>query len=125
MQESTRGCIPFSLVLQGVTGATDNYLFLNVKVGNDEIIALRDKLYSGLLKRYVNRTITYIPHLTVGKCTDEELFHAAVDETAGCTRKYETVVQEIVSELIEPSGQSSIEIRMPLSLSRREANSLK
>ena len=44
------GLHPFNIVLKGVTGSEEEYLFLNVKVGNDQIIELHDKLYSGLLK---------------------------------------------------------------------------
>jgi len=48
----------FRIVMTGVTGADGEYLFLNVKVGNDQIIQLHDKLYTGLLKQYLQRSLT-------------------------------------------------------------------
>lgn len=64
LQNSVVGLKPFRLVMTGVTGADGEYLFLNVKVGNDQIIQLHDRLYTGLLKEYLRRSLTYIPHLT-------------------------------------------------------------
>ncbi len=57
LQESVIGLKSFHIILEGVTGAAEEYLFLNVKVGNDQIIELHDRLYSGLLKPYLNRTL--------------------------------------------------------------------
>lgn len=38
LKQSTVELKPFRVVLAGVTGAGDEYLFLNVKVGNDQVI---------------------------------------------------------------------------------------
>ncbi|HML68430.1 MAG TPA: 2'-5' RNA ligase family protein [Clostridia bacterium] len=46
----------FDVQLQGITGDyRDGYLFLNVKKGNDEIINLHDRLYSGVLEQFLFR----------------------------------------------------------------------
>src|SRR6185437_16315838 len=44
MRASVATMTPFEIELRGVTGQEDEYLFLNVKRGNDQIIALHDRL---------------------------------------------------------------------------------
>lgn len=58
LQQCLVGVKPFRLVLAGIIGAEDEYLFLNVKVGNDAIIQLHDRLYTGILREYLNRSLT-------------------------------------------------------------------
>jgi 2'-5' RNA ligase len=105
---------PFHIVLKGVTGSENEYLFLNVKVGNDQIIELHDRLYSGLLKQYLNRTVAYIPHLTVGRFKDKQSFKLAVTGTENFNETFETMIHEIVVERINPTGKSIIELKISL-----------
>ncbi|GMA64196.1 2'-5' RNA ligase [Alicyclobacillus fastidiosus] len=114
LQDAILGVKPFDIVMSGVTGAEEEYLFLNVKVGNDEIIQLRDKLYTGILRPYLNRSLTYIPHLTVGRIKDKEEFRRALEETERFNEIFETTVHEIVVEIIDASEMSVIELKMPL-----------
>ncbi|MGF2614936.1 2'-5' RNA ligase family protein [Rossellomorea vietnamensis] len=97
---------PFSITLQGVTGEGSEYLFLNVKEGNDEIIRLHDFLYTGLMKEFLFRELTYIPHLTVGRLDNKGDFIAALNETAQFTEEFKTVITHVVVEEIERNGQS-------------------
>ena len=61
----------------------DDYLFLQVKDGNKEIINLRDKLYSGIFAPYVQTDIPFVPHITLGYFRtvdnefDKELYNKA------------------------------------------------
>lgn len=114
LQESTVGFKPFQIVMTGLTGAEREYLFLNVKVGNDQIIQLHDKLYTGLLKQYVNRSLTFIPHLTVGRIKDKQKFEFALAETEDWNHIFESTVHEIVIERIDERENSIIEINVPL-----------
>jgi 2'-5' RNA ligase len=114
VQNAVIGHSPFRIVLQGITGAPGRYLFLNVKVGNDQIIALHDTLYTGLLKPYLNRTLPYVPHLTVGCLSDEHSFQNALVETGEFSETFDTIVEEVVTEVIESSGRSVVELRIPL-----------
>jgi 2'-5' RNA ligase len=108
------GHSPFRIVLQGITGAPGGYLFLNVKVGNDQIIALHDKLYTGMLKPYLNRALPYIPHLTVGRLTEEHSFQNALVELEEFSETFDTIIEEVVTEVVDSSGRSVIELRTPL-----------
>lgn len=118
LRDHTSDCVaripPFRLVLTGITGAEQEYLFLNVKVGNDQIIALHDKLYSDVLRPFLNRSLTYIPHLTVGRLKDSLSFQAALAYTRELREVFETTVCEVVVERIAESGQSALEFKVPL-----------
>lgn len=115
LKESIAGLKPFNIVMRGVTGADEEYLFLNVKVGNDEIIQLHDKLYTRILRQHLNRSLTYIPHLTVGRIKDKRGFHLALQGTEGFNETFEAIVHEIIVESIDENGMSITELKMPLS----------
>ena len=44
---------------------------VNVKHGNDELVALHDLLYGGPLAQYLSTEHTFVPHLTVGRIADK------------------------------------------------------
>lgn len=116
LKASISGLKPFTIAMAGVTGAEEGYLFLNVKVGNDEIIQLHDELYTGILRQYLNRSLTYTPHLTVGRMKDQKTLELALAETKHFHEIFETKVHEIVVEQIDENGKSTIELKMPLDL---------
>lgn len=109
VRNEVRAISPFELVLQSVTGAEGGYLFLNVKRGNDEIIKLHDQLYTGMLRNFLNRNLTYIPHLTVGRIVDASVFQLALKETENFVTPFATTVDEIAIESIADNGISTIE----------------
>lgn len=106
---------PFNVTFSGVTGAEGEYLYLNVKTGNDEIIRLHDQIYKGLLKEFLNRSITYIPHLTVGRMKDKKAFKLALSDTERFNEVFKTTVREIVVETIDQHAIATVEIKVPLS----------
>jgi 2'-5' RNA ligase len=110
MKQVLAGEKPFSIKLTGITGEGNSYLFLNVKEGNDRIIRLHDKLYSGMLKEFLYRKVIYHPHLTVGMISDEEQFELALNATEDFNEVFTTTVSEIVSEVIDEEGRSHPEI---------------
>jgi 2'-5' RNA ligase len=114
LKQSTVGLKPFRLVMTGVTGADEEYLFLNVKVGNDQIVQLHDKLYGGILRHHLNRSLTYTPHLTVGRMNDKDAFDLALAETEGWNEVFETTVDEFVVENIDEHGNSLVEFKVSL-----------
>lgn len=103
------GIKPFEIRLQNVTGAPDHYLFLNVKKGNDSIIELRDRLYSGILEKYLVRDLSYMPHLTVGKLNTEREFNKALDVTLSFKTEFAATAYKIAVEQIAEDGTSIIE----------------
>jgi len=57
---------PFNIRIRGFTKSWDHWLFLLLKEGNREAIALHDELYTGVLLPYLKRDIEYIPHIGIG-----------------------------------------------------------
>ena len=113
--KSLKGIKRFNIMLNNITGDyKDGYLFLNVKKGNDNIIELHDKLYSGLLERFIFRKVTYCPHLTVGRMFDQKEFDGAVDDLACHDEVYETVIDKVFLENIDVDGNSIIEFSFDL-----------
>lgn len=62
---------PFELVMKGITVNPDpveNYIFLNVIKGMQEIRGLSKALYTGILGKYKSELYnTYLPHITIGR----------------------------------------------------------
>lgn len=108
---------PFSITLCEVTGSEGEYLFLNVKRGNDSLIALHDRLYGGLLAPFRSPAHTYIPHVTIGHVTDPAAFQAALLEArmaAEALGSIEASVHAISSYRIEYDGPRDIEVTVAL-----------
>jgi 2'-5' RNA ligase len=101
---------PFFIRLQGVTGDGGEYLFLNVKEGNDALTRIHDLLYSGLLKEFLYRGVSYNPHLTVGKLGDTPGFTQALKETEHFSEEFTTVVDKVIVEIIDEDERSHPEI---------------
>jgi hypothetical protein len=57
---------PFQIPIGGFAKSWDHWLFLLLKEGNKEAIALHDELYTGILSPYLRRDIEYIPHIGIG-----------------------------------------------------------
>lgn len=115
MSEALQGSHQFEIRLQDFTGDfRDGYLFLNVKKGNDPIIALHDRLYNGVLKKFLFRGLTFCPHLTVGRLTNRMEFDRAIDRLSGCQESFETVINTIFVVNIDGTEHAKIEFSIEL-----------
>ena len=103
----------FSVVLREITGHDNEYLFLNVKHGNDALIHLHDALYTGALAAHRVRMHTFVPHVTVGRLSPKEL-PAALDVTAGLTSAIHAKVDTISVYRVEPDGMRPVLLELPL-----------
>ena len=109
------GMEKFKTILQGITGdVRDGYLFLNIKQGNDEIIALHDRLYEGLLAPFHARKIPYCPLLIVGRLREKDAFEHTLDALASMHDRFETVIDKVHVERIGKDESSIIELVMYL-----------
>ncbi|WP_238916797.1 2'-5' RNA ligase family protein [Clostridium sp. YIM B02555] len=110
-----KGVKKFNVKLKDFTGDfRDGYLFLNVKKGNDNIIELHDKLYSGILEYFLFRKVTYCPHLTVGRLHKESEFDKALDELRSLDESFEIIIDKIYIENIDIMEHSTIEFSFDL-----------
>lgn len=79
----TKNIISFPITLSGLCKSpTGNHLFLQVGEGNEKILQLHEKLYSGILSPYIQTDILFIPHITLGSFqkNDDEQFVQARSE---------------------------------------------
>jgi 2'-5' RNA ligase len=97
----------FGVVLQGITAYEDEYLFLNMKRGNDEVIHLHDTLYSGALAPHHVRRHTFVPHVTVGRIRSDGL-HEALAATAALNRPIAATVDAIAVYGVHGDGVRTV-----------------
>ena len=110
MRRALAGVKRFEVRVQGITGDyREGYLFLNVKNGNDAIIALHDLLYRDALEPFLFRRVTYCPHITVGRIEAQSTFDSALDALGSFHESFEAVIDRVYVENIDPFEQSLIE----------------
>jgi 2'-5' RNA ligase len=114
MGQVVQGMAPFPVKVRGITGHGEEYLFLNVVRGNDPLIDLHDRLYSGSLAAHLMPEIPYHPHVTVGRLADPTEFSNALALAREMGGTFETVVREIATVRIERDGEIWEEIRVSL-----------
>ena len=56
----------FSIHLQEVKLSSDDYLYLLLQEGSEDVIRLHDEIYTGMLVDFLRKDILFIPHLTLG-----------------------------------------------------------
>lgn len=95
IRQAVQGIGPFPIQLHGITGSDGEYLFLNVKRGNDQLIELHDRLYSGALAVYLSEEHTFIPHLTVGRLKNKAAFLGALEEARKVSAVFQAVIEEV------------------------------
>ena len=103
------GVQPFNFRLSGVSGSEGENIFLNVKTGNDPLIALHDALYTGPLQRHLSRLHTYVPHATIGRVADQVGFATALEEAVSLAIDAEVLARQLSVYTIEPDGSRHIE----------------
>jgi 2'-5' RNA ligase len=84
---------PFKIHLQGLDKSWDHWLNLVLKEGNDEVIALHDKLYTGILAPFFRKDLGYIPHIGIGlfvtnQVLDKNKYKLALQEAESLNLDY-------------------------------------
>ena len=92
---------PFNVTFKGISLSNDNYIFLNCIKGSNEIIKLHDKLYEKILPTYFNKTINYIPHITLGQTNN-------LNRIQNFNYEFNAIINEITIELIGENEESII-----------------
>lgn len=92
---------PFTIVFKGISLSKDNYIFLNCMQGNQEIIELHNEIYKQIIPSHLNKSIKYIPHITLGSARN-------IQELDSFDYEFKTVVDEISIEFIGEHEESII-----------------
>lgn len=112
IKKAVKGISPFEIELGGFSTQQDkfgNYLFLNVKRGEEYLKQLNSNLYDG------KPPFSYYPHMTVGKFENTEQLENAHNDVKDCAETFTTVVDTVSVEEIGEHGESIIEIEIGLS----------
>lgn len=64
-------CKAFPVHLNGLKRSWDNYLFLLLQEGNEEVIGLHEAMYTGILAPHHQSKIAFTPHVTLGRFEGE------------------------------------------------------
>jgi 2'-5' RNA ligase len=104
----------FSVVFQGITAYENEYLFLNMRRGNDEVMQLHDVLYSGALATHRVRRHTFVPHVTVGRVRSEAV-PEALEATAEVNSPIHANVEAVAVYAIQGDGSRPVlfELELP------------
>lgn len=62
---------PFDIRLRGFERSWDHWLFLLVAEGREEVVALHDALYTGILRDHLRTEPPYVPHVGLGLFVEE------------------------------------------------------
>lgn len=92
---------PFDTTFSGISLSNDNYIFLNCIKGTENIIKLHDEIYKKILTNHKKKSITYVPHITLGQASN-------IDEFKNFDYKFTTLIDEISIELIGENEESII-----------------
>lgn len=117
MEKNIEGIEPFEIELQGISGESKNYLFLNVIKGKKILTKLHERLYTGILEKYkpeLFKTTEFKPHLTLGRIDDDKEFIEAVKDTEDFNETFRTTVRKITLEIIGENQESIIETEVYL-----------
>jgi 2'-5' RNA ligase len=112
VEQIIQGFKPFPIRLYNITGSEGEYLFLNVKQGNDQIIELHDRLYSGLLAEYLSVENIYVPHLTIGRINNRSAFISALGVAQHMKFIFQTTVEEVAIIRIDDNNLVEARIRL-------------
>lgn len=114
IERATAGLAPFPVLLGGITAQEGEYLFLNVKRGNDAIIELHDRLYGGPLAPFLDRAYTFTPHVTIGRLPDRAALGEALADTAALDLACEVMADAVSVYSFWPGGRRGVELAVPL-----------
>jgi len=90
---------PFDVTISGFFKTIDQWLMLSIKDGNDNVIALHDDFYKGVLQSYCRKDLPFTPHVGLGffgkKAYD---FHNPTAVISLDEEKYSLALAEISEE---------------------------
>lgn len=87
---------PFQVHLTGLHKSSDDYLFLLVDEGKEEIVDMHEHLYSDLLADHRQAELTYTPHITLGVFKQRrDEYQRAFDEAKQLDLNYRCVLDRL------------------------------
>jgi 2'-5' RNA ligase len=86
----------FPIRLKGLQRSWDEYLFLLLNKGKEDVIRLHDEIYTGLLSEYRDEAPPFIPHVALGVFTGKnEEYAQALKEAERLNLDYECMLDRL------------------------------
>src|SRR5262249_2846299 len=96
----------FPIRLKGLQQSWDEYLFLLLNKGEEDVIRLHDEIYTGLLSEYRDEVRPFIPHVTLGAFSAKsEEYALALKEAERLNLDYECMLDRL--DLIKVNDERS------------------
>ena len=87
---------PFPIRLRGLEKSWDDYLFLLVREGGENVVRLHNAIYTGVLAGHYREDTMFIPHLTLGVFSkDAGAYALALEEARQLDLDYRCVVDKL------------------------------
>ena len=107
------------VVFRDVESLLDEFILLMTRERFDAVIALHDALYSGVLKNFLRKDMTYSPHITVARAGSREEFPDILKEAelafgSGRGREWRAVMRELAIVTWHPDGRITVDQIVPL-----------
>lgn len=115
------GTRPFDVELNDVTVVEDEYVFLDVGAGRQQLIELHDRLYTGPLARHLSETHVFRPHITLGRLREPEALATAVAKARECLPATTAVVRELTIVRLDGAALAERECTVELSPEETQA----
>jgi 2'-5' RNA ligase len=109
------GTRPFDIELNDVAVVEDEYVFLDVGSGREQLIELHDRLYSGPLARHLSETHVFRPHITLGRLREPEALATALAKARELLPASTAVVRELTIVRLDGSAAAERESTIGLS----------
>jgi 2'-5' RNA ligase len=90
----------FQISCDGVSVAEEEYLFLDVVAGAEDLARLHRHLYRGGLQQFA--PVTYVPHITLARSTDRSLLNRAFRAASARNFNFTAGVSSISAYWIDP-----------------------
>jgi 2'-5' RNA ligase len=98
VEKAVQGMNRFHVELREITACQEEYLFLNVTGGKNELIELQERLYSGIpLDKESFLDQGFIPHITIGRIQDRLAFSQAFEEVQKLATNFYGFVNKIIA----------------------------
>ena len=87
---------PFPIRLRGLEKSWDDYLFLLIEEGSENIVRLHDEIYTGVLAGHCREDRPFVPHLTLGAFRGDAAAYAlAFEEARRLDLDYRSLVDKL------------------------------
>lgn len=109
---------PLPVSFRDVESIQEEFTILMMRDKSEAVIALHDKLYTGVLKPFLRAEMEYRPHITVGRVTGNPrgATHAVIHDAACKALRIEcpAIMKELAVVSLHQDGTISVDLSVPL-----------